>query len=82
MIGWLKTQLVSSIDPEASCYKEGVAFLNEVKKQVRKDIDFEVREKYHDSVTLEQKRISAMRDIGVAWGKGQQPQTTNITWLR
>lgn len=74
--------LISSIDPEASCYKEGVAFLNEVKKQVRKDIDFEVREKYHDAVSLEQKRISAMRDIGVAWGKGQQPQTTNITWLR
>lgn len=74
--------LISSIDPEAACYKEGVAFLNEVKKQVRKDIDFEEREKYHDAISLEQKRISAMRDIGVAWGKGQQPKTTNITWLR
>lgn len=75
-------QLLSQIDPDATCYADAVSFANEIKKQIRNDIDFEMREKYKDSVKLEESRIGAMRAIGVAFGKGQQPKTTNITWLR
>ena len=56
--------------------------MSEIKKQVRSDIDFEVRQKYNDSVETERARIEAIRAIGVAYGKGQQPTTTNLMWLR
>lgn len=75
-------RLLSQIDPDAACYADAVNLANEIKKQIRSDIDFEMREKYKDNVKLEASRIEAMRAVGVAFGKGQQPKTTNITWLR
>ena len=45
------------------------------------DWDFENREKYKDEAGLKKQRIEAARAIGVAFGNGQQPVTTNITWL-
>lgn len=75
-------KLLSLIDPEAACYPEAKKLLAEIKSQVRKDIDFEMREKYHDDVKLEKQRIDAIREIGVAFGKGQKEQTTNLTWLK
>ena len=41
----------------------------------------ENREKYKDEAGLKKQRIEAARAIGVAFGNGQQPVTTNITWL-
>lgn len=75
-------RILAAIDPEAACYDEAVGLANEIKKQVRKDLDFEMREKHADAVELEELRIKAVHDIGVAYGRGQQPQTTNLTWLR
>lgn len=75
-------EILALIDPEAACYKDAVKLATEIKSQVRKDIDFEMREKYHDEVKLEKQRIEAIRDIGVAFGKGQKEQTTNLTWLK
>ena len=74
--------LLAQIDPEASCYADAAKLLKEVKSQVRSDIDFEMREKYHDEIKLEIVRISAMRAVGVAFGNGQKPTTTNLMWLR
>ena len=74
--------ILLQIDPEASCYKEAKALIAEIKSQVRKDIDFETREKYKDAIDLERRRTEAIRAIGVAYGNGQKPQTTNLTWLR
>lgn len=54
---------------------------NEVKQKVTSDWDFENREKYKDEAGLKKQRIEAARAIGVAFGNGQQPVTTNITWL-
>ncbi len=56
--------------------------MNDIKKQVRSDIDFEMREKYHDAVDMEKQRIAAAKAVGVAYGNGQQPTTTNLMWLR
>ena len=56
--------------------------MKEVKSQVRSDIDFEMREKYHDQIKLEKDRIAAARAVGVAFGNGQKPTTTNLMWLR
>lgn len=74
--------LLAQIDPDADCYPKALALMTEIKSQIRSNIDFEMRKKYNDSVTLEKKRIESMQAIGVALGKGQQPQTTNLTWLK
>lgn len=74
--------LLSQIDPDAACYADALNLAKEVKAQVRSDIDFEMREKYHDQVALRKQQIEAARAVGVAWGKGQQPTTTNLMWLR
>ena len=74
--------MLAQIDPDAACYAEAGKLMKEVKSQVRSDIDFEMREKYHDQVQLEKDRISAARAVGVAWGNGQKPTTTNLMWLR
>lgn len=74
-------EIISSIDPEAACYGAAGSLMKEIKAQIRKDIDFEMREKYRDQVDLEKKRIEAARAVGVAFGNGQKPRTTNVTWL-
>lgn len=74
--------ILLKIDPEAACYNDALSLAKEIKSQVRSDLDLEMREKYHDKVKIEEQRIEAIRAIGVAYGNGQKPQTTNITWLR
>lgn len=75
-------ELLSNIDPDAACYGQAQSLMAEIKKQVRSDIDFEMRQKYNDQVRLESDRIAAARAVGVAFGNGQKPTTTNLMWLR
>lgn len=74
--------MLAQIDPDAACYGEAGALMKEIKGQIRKDIDFEMREKYQDLVQLEKGRIEAARAVGVAYGNGQKPSTTNLMWLK
>ncbi len=74
--------MLAQIDPDAACYAEAGNLMKEVKSQVRSDIDFEMREKYHDQIQLEKDRIAAAKAVGVAYGNGQKPTTTNLMWLR
>lgn len=74
--------LLAQIDPDAACYADAAKLMKEIKSQVRSDIDFEMREKYHDQIKLEKDRIAAMRAVGVAFGNGQKPTTTNLMWMR
>ena len=67
---------LSIIDPTAKCYGEAVALYNEIKKSVGEDWNFVL--KNYDERALERERINAYREVGVAFGKGQQPITTNI----
>ena len=69
------------IEPGSSCEGEAKVLYNEIKQKVTSDWDFENREKYKDEAGLKKQRIEAARAIGVAFGNGQQPVTTNITWL-
>lgn len=75
-------EYIVNIDPDASCYKDAMALYKEIKGQLRSDIDFETREKYRDSVSIEKQKIDAMRQIGVAYGRGQKAKTTNLMWMR
>ena len=74
--------MLAQIDPDAACYAEAAKLMKEVKARVRSDIDFEMRQKYNDEIQLERERIAAARAVGVAFGNGQKPTTTNLTWLR
>jgi len=74
--------MLAQIDPDAACYGEAGKMMKEVKAQVRSDIDFEMREKYRNEIQLEKDRIAAARAVGVAFGNGQKPTTTNLMWLR
>ena len=74
-LGWIMASTVKG-------YADAAKLMTEVKRQVRSDIDFEMRQKYNDQVKIERERIAAIRAIGVAYGKGQQPTTTNLMFLR
>lgn len=74
--------MLANIDPYAACYDDAAKLMAEVKDQVREDIDFEMRQKYNDSLQLERDRIKAAMAVGVAFGNNQQIQTTNLMWLK
>lgn len=73
---------LTQIDPDAACYSEATALHNEIKKVVKENWDFENKEKYKDGVETERRKIEAARAVGVAFGNGQQPTTTNLMWLK
>ena len=70
------------IDPESSSYTAAMALVEEMRNSIKSDRNFELRKKYQDQIDLERSRIEGARAVGVAFGNGQQPVTTNITWLR
>lgn len=74
--------MLAQIDPESSSFGEASELMNEVKKQVHSDNEFEMRQKYNDEIKLESDRIAAAKAIGVAYGNGQQSTTTNLMWLK
>lgn len=75
-------QYLAGIDPSSSAYSGAQALVKEMGKTVKSDRDFELRDKYHDKVALEKSRIEAARAVGVAFGNGQKPTTTNLMWLK
>lgn len=74
--------LLSLIDVDSSAYPAANQLIEEIRQSIRDDKFFEEREKYNNSVDTEQLRIDAIRQIGVAYGQGQQPITTNLNWIR
>ncbi|MEG1729218.1 MAG: hypothetical protein RR280_06725 [Bacteroidaceae bacterium] len=70
-------QFLSEIYPDAACYGEAMSLYKEIKTKVKDDWNFEMKH-YNDAVSIEKQKISAIRDIGVAFGKGQKTQTSNI----
>lgn len=73
---------LSQIDPDAACWPQVVALEKDIRKTVQTNWTFENVKKYEDSIETERRRIEAARAVGVAWGNGQQPTTTNLMWLR
>ena len=74
---------LSAIEPAAACYGDAFALYTEIKGSVQEDWKYEF--KYYDEralqrerISVERDRINAYRDVGVAFGNGQQPVTTNI----
>lgn len=59
--------LLSSVDPDAKCYKEAMTLLSQVAKVVKTDVDYETKKKYEDAVELEKLRIQTIGEIGKAY---------------
>lgn len=67
-------EVLSTIDPDATCYKEAMALNSEIAKRMKEVDNREwtlVMKTHDDSVSLEKAAINAYRDIGVAFGNGQ-----------
>jgi hypothetical protein len=76
--------VLSQIDPGSICYAESRQLISKMEQKVLKDEnrDWKFIEKVLDNeVMLESLRIRAWRDVGVAWGKGQQPTYNDIIWI-
>lgn len=74
-------EYLALILPEAKCYGDASALVREIQAKVLDDWKFEMKQ-YQDGVDIEKQKINAMREVGVAFGRGQQPTTTNIGFLR
>lgn len=70
------------IDPESSAYSAAEGLIKEISSSIKSDREFELRQKHNDEVTLQKALIEGSRDVGVAYGKGQQPITTHVNWIR
>lgn len=73
-------ELLAQIYPDAGCYPEAMSLYKEIKNKVLDDWKFEMKQ-YQDGIDIEKQRIDAMRQIGVAYGQHQQPQTYNYGFL-
>jgi hypothetical protein len=76
--------VLSQIDPGSVCYPESRQLIAKMEQKVLKDEgrDWKFIEKvFENEVMLESLRIRAWRDVGVAWGKGQQPTYNDIIWI-
>ncbi len=72
---------LSWIEPGAACYDDAMRFVETIKKKVLADEnrqwDF-VMKRYDADDNIEQQRIRAIRDIGVAYGEGQPDVNYNL----
>lgn len=75
--------LLTRIDPSSKAYSQANALLGEIKEKSSKNAPWNYEmQVYKDAVSLQQQRIEAARAVGVAFGKGQQQQTTNLMFVR
>lgn len=73
---------LEQINPESNAFAAARKLAAEISASVKSDRDFQLRKTHDDVVDLEKRRIQAAADVGVAFGNGQQPSTTHITWIQ
>lgn len=76
--------VLSQIDPDSKCYTDSQGLISKMAAKVLKDEqrDWSYMEKvFENEVMLESLRIKAFRDVGVAFGKNQQPTYNDIMWV-
>lgn len=68
-------KILSSIDPNSECFEESKTLGNKIAARI-KEVDKREWEFVYDyEIGLKRDMIKAYRDVGVAWGNGQQPTT-------
>lgn len=73
-------EILNRINPQSKSYPAAMAFADQIARQTKVEYDFEVHQKYEDSISITRSKIDAARQIGVAYGQGQKSHTTNILW--
>lgn len=73
--------LLALINPQSKAYNNALKLANDIKKQTKVEYDFEVHQKYKDNMVIRQSIINAAREIGIAYGKSHQPDTTLINFI-
>lgn len=71
-----------TIPQHSSAYSDSQKLMAEIGGVLKDDKKFETRTKYKDAVDIKKMQIQAASAVGVAWGQGQQPTTTNVNWIR
>ena len=77
-------ELISKINPEADNYQSVETFRKQVEDKLQDDAKREwefLMKQYENNQAFKQSIVSACRDIGVAYGKGQ-PKSTTTTIVR
>lgn len=72
--------VLGRINPGSASYPAAMKFAEEMNRQTKAEYNFEVHEKYKDNLAKDKAMIQAAKEIGVAYGRGQKAQTTNILW--
>lgn len=70
-------QYLSMIYQGYGCYPDAEKLYAEIKAEIKSDEEFD-KSLILSEIEIENNKINAMRDIGVAYGQGQQPNTTNV----
>lgn len=70
------------IDPSSKYYSDAQKLVREIASKIQRNWDFENMQKYENEVDIRKREIEAARAVGVAYGQGQQAQTTNLMWLK
>lgn len=68
---------LSLIDPKSSAYAAGEKLYAEIKDRVKVEVQHEMKV-YDDNVDLIKEQINAAKEIGMAYGKGQQTELNVI----
>ena len=71
------------IDPGAACYPQASKLLAEIKTKSSANApwDFEMK-KFDAQVELQKLKIEAAKEVGIAYGNNQQPETTNLVFAQ
>jgi hypothetical protein len=76
--------VLSQIDPDSKCYRDSRALIDKMEQKILKDENRNwkfIEKVFENQVMLESLRIRAWRDVGVAFGKNQQPVYNDIIWI-
>ncbi|WP_417008396.1 hypothetical protein [Bacteroides congonensis] len=68
---------LSLIDPKSSAYSKAESLYTEIKGRVQVEVQHEMKV-YDDNVDLVKEQINAAKEIGMAYGKGQQTEINVI----
>ncbi len=75
-------EYLMQIDTASSSFPAAEKLAEEIAATTKDDKYFETRTKYHDRISLTRSALEAARQVGVAYGNGQKPTTTNLLWVR
>lgn len=68
---------LSMIDSKSSAYSQGESLYAEIKNSIKEELKYNMK-KYDDKIDIIKEQIQAAKEIGMAYGKGQQTEINVI----